>query len=76
MKTEKYFETLSNGSGHLNPYAVKTSDNSPEYGGYIKIDDKIYRVAAWIKKSKNGVKRLSLAIREFDIDSECEINSL
>ena len=41
MNTKKYLEELLEGSGHLNPFPMKTTDKSPDYGGYIKIEDKI-----------------------------------
>ena len=73
MTTKKYLETLFEGSGHLNPYPTKINDNSPDYGGYIKIENKIYRISAWVK-SKGGKKSLSLKASDVDIDGQ--INSL
>ena len=73
MNTKKYLEELLEGSGHLNPFRMKTNDKSPDYGGYIKIDDKIYRVSAWVK-NKGGKKSISL--KAVEADSEGSINSL
>ena len=73
MNTKKYLEGLLEGSGHLNPFPMKTTDKSPDYGGYIKIEDKIYRLSAWIK-TKGGKKSLSL--KAVEADYEGSINSL
>ena len=73
MNTKKYLEELSEGSGHLNPFPMKTTDKSPDYGGYIKIEDKIYRLSAWVK-TKGGKKFLSL--KAVEADYEGSINSL
>ena len=73
MKTKKYLEELSEGSGHLNQFPMKTTDKSPDYGGYIKIEDKIYRLVAWVK-TKGGKKSLSL--KAVEADYEGSINSL
>ena len=73
MKTKKYLEELLEGSGHLNQFPMKTTDKSPDYGGYIKIEDKIYRLSAWVK-TKGGKKSLSL--KAIESDYEGSINSL
>ena len=73
MDKKKYLEELLEGSGHLNQFPMKTTDKSPDYGGYIKIDDKIYRLSAWVK-TKGGKKSLSL--KAVKADYEGSINSL
>ena len=73
MNTKKYLEELLEGSGHLNTFPMKTTDKSPDYGGYIKIEDKIYRLSAWVK-TKGGKKSLSL--KAVAADYEGSINSL
>ena len=73
MNTKKYLEELLEGSGHLNLFPMKTTDKSPDYGGYIKIEDKIYRLSAWVK-TKGGKKSLSL--KAVAADYEGSINSL
>ena len=73
MNTKKYLEELLEGSGHLNQFPMKTTDKSPDYGGYIKIEDKIYRLSAWVK-TKGGKKSLSL--KAVAADYEGSINSL
>ena len=73
MNTKKYLEELLEGSGHLNPFPMKTTDKSPDHGGYIKIEDKIYRLSAWVKP-KGGKKSLSL--KAVAADYEGSINSL
>ena len=73
MTTKKYLETLLEGSGHLNKYPLKTNDKSPEYGGFIKIDDKIYRLSGWVKINKG---RKSLSLRAILVDENGQINDL
>ena len=73
MTTQKYLETLLEGSGHLNKYPLKTNDKSPEYGGFIKIDDKIYRLSGWVKINKG---RKSLSLRAILVDENGQINDL
>ena len=73
MDKKKYLEELLEGSGHLNQFQMKTTDKSPDYGGYIKIEDKIYRLSAWVK-TKGGKKSLSL--KAVEADYEGSINSL
>jgi hypothetical protein len=73
MDKKKYLEELLEGAGHLNQFPMKTTDKSPDYGGYIKIEDKIYRLSAWVK-TKGGKKSLSL--KAIEADYEGSINSL
>ena len=73
MDKKKYLEELLEGAGHLNQFPMKTTDKSPDYGGYIKIDDKIYRLSAWVK-TRNGKKSLSL--NAVPSNYEGSINSL
>ncbi len=73
MNTKKYLQELLEGAGHLNQFPMKTTDKSPDYGGYIKIDNKIYRLSAWVK-TKGGKKSLSL--KAIEADYEGSINSL
>jgi uncharacterized protein (DUF736 family) len=73
MNTEKYLNLLLDGSGHLNPNPNKKNDKHPDYGGYIKIENKPYRISAWVKIRKNGKKFLSLNL--VDIES-ININEL
>jgi hypothetical protein len=65
MKTNKYLKSLLEGSGHLNPFPVKTTESSPDYGGYLKIQGQNYRIVAWVKES-NGRKTLSIKANEAD----------
>jgi hypothetical protein len=73
MNTKNYLEELLEGAGHLNQFPMKTTDKSPDFGGYIKIEDKIYRISAWVK-TKRGKKSLSL--KAVEADYEGSINSL
>lgn len=73
MNTETYLKKLKEGAGHLNPMPVKTSENAPDYGGFIKIENEIYRLSAWVK-NKDGKKYLSInSIRQ---DYQDNINNL
>ena len=73
MEINKYLDTLLDGSGHLNPFPKKLSAKAPDYGGYVKIDDKIYKISAWVH-SKG--KRKFLSLRVFDFDEVIEISML
>jgi uncharacterized protein (DUF736 family) len=77
MKNQtQYLKLLLEKSGHLNPYAEKTSEKAPDFGGYIKIDGKIYRLACWIKETKTGKKTLSLKASEANQDGTIKPNQL
>lgn len=76
MNTKKYLNALLDGAGHLNKFPVKTTENGPDYGGYIKIGNKTYRLSAWVVNAK-----LSMQAKECDIDgniikSNIQANSL
>lgn len=72
MDQIKYLKTLLEGSGHLNPYASKTSDASPDCAGYLKLGGKIYRVSAWEKITSTGKKTISLKAFEANDDGSFE----
>ena len=65
MKIKKYIKTLLEGSGHLNAMPFRRTNNSPHYGGYVKIQGKIYRITAW-DKSNADKKTFSLKVVESD----------
>jgi hypothetical protein len=65
MKTHKYLKSLQEGSGHLNPFPIKKTESSPDYGGYLKINGQNYRIVAWVKEN-NGRKTLSIKANEAD----------
>jgi hypothetical protein len=69
MNKNKYLKELLDGSGHLNKYPVKSNDKAPDYGGYVKIDNKIYRISAWVK-FKNEKKFLSIRVHDLEYNSE------
>ena len=73
MTQKNYLKSLIDGSGHLNQYPQKKSEKHPDYGGFIKVENKVYRISAWIK-IKNDKKFLSLKISNNDI--EIPINEL
>jgi len=67
MTTKKYLKELQEGTGHLNPYSKKLNTDSPDYGGYIKIEDKIYRISAWINNKKISIKATEADYKGFVI---------
>jgi hypothetical protein len=69
MKTKKYLESLSEGSGHLNPNVNKKTDKHPDYTGFIKVEGVFIKLAAWTKEGKYG-KFLTISGREFDEDEQ------
>lgn len=61
FSTEEYLATLENNAGHINKNKLKSLSDQPDYGGFLKIEDRIFRVSAWINpKTKN----ISLRTRE------------
>jgi len=64
MTTKKYLETLLNGAGHLNPNPNKKLNTHPDYLGYIKVEDKPFRISAWVKSTKDNKKFLSINLNE------------
>ena len=73
MKTEKYLKSLLEGNGHLNPFPIKSTENSPDYGGYIKINGQNYKIVAWVKEN-NGRKTLSIKAHEADHEGVTKVN--
>jgi hypothetical protein len=73
MKTDKYLQELEELNGHLNPFPMKTNDKSPDYGGYLKINNKVYRISAWVKKNKEGKKILSLKAMKCNFDGSINL---
>lgn len=51
-------------SGSLFRNEKKNAPNQPDYEGNALVNGKSFRVAAWIKTSKNGTKYMSLAFNE------------
>lgn len=51
-------------SGSLFRNEKKNAPNQPDYEGNALIGGKTYRIAAWLKTSKNGTKYMSLAFNE------------
>lgn len=64
--TQRYIDSLFDGSGHINPNDKKTSEKAPDYGGFLKIDGKVYRISGWVKVNKAGNKGLSIKLQELD----------
>lgn len=67
--TEEYLEDLTDGTGHLNPLPGKLNDKSPDYSGYIKIDNKVYKLSGWVKLS-GGKKKMSIKAVSANFQSE------
>jgi len=59
LTTEEYLERLDDNAGNLNRNFNKFKETSPDFGGFIKVENKVYRVSAWINpKSKNISMRI------------------
>lgn len=57
---------LKDGQGSLWPNKKRTKDTSPNSTGQIKINGRIYLLSGWAKETKNGVRWVSLSVREAD----------
>jgi hypothetical protein len=61
MDKEKYFETLKEGHGHLNPNTYKRQDGEHrdyDYCGFLKLPGgEIVRIMAWRYKNKRKNKK-------------------
>jgi hypothetical protein len=57
-----YINSLSNNSGHINPVPEKFGAKNPDYNGYLKIDNTIFKVSGWVSENKSGNKSISLRI--------------
>lgn len=65
----EYEKKLKEGYGSMNKWPKK-KDNDPDYNGSFKLNDKIYKVAGWIKDSQNGNKFLSITVQEKKTNNE------
>jgi uncharacterized protein (DUF736 family) len=54
---------IKDNSGNLFKNNKKEKESHPDYRGAIKVDGKLYDVAAWVKEGKNG-KFFSLSVKE------------
>lgn len=70
---DKEFKGPNPGFGGLFRNTFKENDNHPDYKGSIALDEALIdaadkdgslEVSAWVKKTKNGDKFLSLQVRE------------
>jgi hypothetical protein len=70
MKND-YEKNLKNGYGTMNKFPKK-KESDPDYNGSFKLDDKIYKVAGWIKDSylQMGNKYLSITVQEKKTNTE------
>jgi uncharacterized protein (DUF736 family) len=65
----EYEKNLKDGYGSMNKWPKK-KDTDPDYSGSFKLNDKIYKVAGWIKDSQNGNKFLSITVQDKKINTE------
>jgi len=56
-----------NNSGSLFKNDKKQTEKQPDYNGTIKVDGKEYKLAAWIKESKSGMKYFSISAQEANV---------
>ena len=56
------YETKNN-TGSLFKNDKQGNDRRPDYTGICLIDDKEFRMSAWIKVSKNGMKYMSMSFQ-------------
>jgi hypothetical protein len=64
--TNDYLDDLSNDNGHLNLNPFKKTEIHPDYTGFIKIENKIYKIAGWVKIRKDGQKNLALKTMDYE----------
>ena len=55
---------LANNNGNLFP-SVRHRDRSPAYTGLLKIDGRVFQIAAWPKSTAAGGVYMALAVRPF-----------
>jgi hypothetical protein len=67
MNIEHYLEFLDYGDGHLEKNNNKMKPNHPDYVGYIKGYEHLYRICGWINDD-NGKKKLFLRLYEANFD--------
>lgn len=58
---------MKNNSGSLFKNDKKQTEKQPDYNGTIKVDGKEYKLAAWIKESKSGMKYFSISAQEVNL---------
>lgn len=63
LTTEEYLEYLGDNTGHVNKNPYKTLGAQPDYGGFLKVEGKIYKVAGWIKPK---TKSLTIKITRYN----------
>jgi len=60
----KYEFMVSTGLLHLN--TDRMSENSPDMGGKVTINNQIYKLGCWAKNSENGTPFTSLGFQVFE----------
>jgi len=57
-----YLQSLQNGYGSMNAVTNKKNEKQPDYNGWVKLDDKFFEIAGWVKFGKTNNKYLSISI--------------
>jgi len=66
--TNDYLKNLTNGYGSMNAVTNKKNEKQPDYQGWLKLDDKFFEIAGWVKFGKSNNKFLSINIKEKNPD--------
>jgi hypothetical protein len=67
MNIEYYLDQLDYGDGHLRKNKDKKFPNNPDYVGFVKGYEHLYRVGGWINE-ENGEKILFIRLYEANFD--------
>ena len=59
----KYEFMMSAGLLHINKQHEKVSENSPDIGGAITINEQVFKLGGWKKMSKNNQEYTSISIK-------------
>jgi len=59
----KYEFMMSAGLLHVNQQHEKVSDNSPDIGGAVTINDQVFKLGGWKKMSKKNQEYTSISIK-------------
>ena len=69
MKNE-YLQNLQNGYGIMNAVTNKKNEKQPDYQGWVKLDDKFYEIAGWVKViPRTTLPKRSIAGSSRDLNS-------
>jgi hypothetical protein len=59
----KYEFMMSAGLLHVNQQHEKVSENSPDIGGAVTINEQVFKLGGWKKMSKNNQEYTSISIK-------------